>query len=124
MTSACVEARRKRSNSFTNSHPPSMEAGLTVICSSTGEFESRNLMQSSSDLMPEMPTIFTSRSWPNRHFHWSSPQKPVCGSTSACSSGRPCMDARYQKLVVSPRSGIGYKLIRQFFLKKITMQPT
>ena len=87
-----------------------------VIFSSTGEFESRNLMQSSSDLMPAMPTIFTSRNWPNKHFQWSLSQKSVTGPTTACSSGRAYMESRiYKKPIISPCSGIRYKLIRQFF---------
>ena len=63
MISACTEARLNRSNSFSNSHPPLLEEGLTVIFSSTGEVDSSKLMKFNSGLIPEMPSIFTSRSW-------------------------------------------------------------
>lgn len=77
MISARAEARRNLNNSLIRSHPPSSEAGLIVIVSSTGEFDSTNLMNSNSDLMPEMPTIFTIRSWENREVQWSTSQKLV-----------------------------------------------
>lgn len=89
MISACMEARRNRSNSFSNSHPPLMEAGLTVIVSRTGEANSRKLMKFNSAFIPKMPTIFTCRSWLNGQLQRSSSQQLVHLTTVvACSSGR------------------------------------
>jgi hypothetical protein len=88
MTSACLEDRRKRSNSFINSHPPWVEAGLTLIVSRTGVANSRKLMKFSSGFIPRMPPIFTRRSWSNELLQRTSFQQSVNVTAAACSSGR------------------------------------
>ena len=89
MISACMEARRNRSNSFSNSHPSLMEAGLTLIISRTGAANSRKLMKFNSGFIPKMPTIFTCLSWLNGRLQWLSSQQLVNLAIAACSSGRP-----------------------------------
>lgn len=84
--SALAEARLNRSNFFTSSQPQLAEAGLTLIFSSMGELESRNLIKSTSDLILEMPVIFTRRSWAKGPLQLSSAQNLVF--PAGWSSGR------------------------------------
>jgi len=84
ITSACVEARRDRSNSLSNLPSPLVDSGRIVITCRFGELVSRNFINSSSGSLPENPSIDITCTCSKQLERWSSQKSAIVPIVEVC----------------------------------------